>query len=349
MRRARGVFSQAMLYLITVLGESTMSSDFIWSSIRYAGIMIAGFYGVYATVTDFRGKKNGKKVLLPRGYFGIVLLIIASLLGFIADIHKDRQDAQDAWERQKRDAQIADATNKTTHDLSTALTELHASETIAHEQLQETGLALHEVKRLSRPLGPLEKFTLVWFIPPDSPLVASYLKRVHDAGQLAIHAKSGQPLFPQFNKPGERTLARLSEISEITANFIPKNKGADPYLTINGMCNQRAGSTYISKNFKTGQILLTMWCDSGLVERSPGVYSRFDLLGSTLKIELEGTLFLGSHEILPKDIGLELAYPDGTADLFRAGFRPQLSTLSDRSDDLFYVGTLSGKNGSDVR
>ncbi len=56
---------------------------------KYTGGFFAACYGIYETLTDFRvKKKDGKKVLSKKGYFGIGLLALGSVLSLSADGYK---------------------------------------------------------------------------------------------------------------------------------------------------------------------------------------------------------------------------------------------------------------------
>src|SRR5437879_3634749 len=60
--------------------------------LKYTGGFFAAFYGVYATLTDFRVKRNGKRVLSSKGYFGIGLLTLSAILGLSSDGLKDLKE-----------------------------------------------------------------------------------------------------------------------------------------------------------------------------------------------------------------------------------------------------------------
>jgi len=69
-----------------------VSSSTILMLLKYTGSILAGAYGVYATVTDFKEEKNGKKVLSKKGRWGIALLLFSILLNLSSDAYKDTQE-----------------------------------------------------------------------------------------------------------------------------------------------------------------------------------------------------------------------------------------------------------------
>jgi len=75
--------------------------DWLLVILKYAGGIIAAFYGVYATLTDFKEEENGKKVLTRKGYMGICFLVIIALLSLSTDVLKDLKENQDKDDREK--------------------------------------------------------------------------------------------------------------------------------------------------------------------------------------------------------------------------------------------------------
>jgi hypothetical protein len=87
-----------------------------WAQVtKYALGIITAFYGVYATLTDFKEEKaDGRKRLSKWGYLGICLLIITAVMSLGLDVHKDRQDVRekavkDEADRIKRKEDLAQA------------------------------------------------------------------------------------------------------------------------------------------------------------------------------------------------------------------------------------------------
>jgi hypothetical protein len=65
-------------------------------------------YGVYATVTDFKQEKNGKKVLSNKGRWGIALLLLSIIVNVSSDGYKDIQDRKAAATERQRQAKATE-------------------------------------------------------------------------------------------------------------------------------------------------------------------------------------------------------------------------------------------------
>jgi hypothetical protein len=70
--------------------------DHLLIAVKYTASLTTAVYGVYATVTDFHEQREGKRALSRKGYYGIGLLVVSSLLTFSADILKDIRDTDEA-------------------------------------------------------------------------------------------------------------------------------------------------------------------------------------------------------------------------------------------------------------
>jgi len=103
--------------------------------LKYTGSVFAALYGLYATITDFHIDKDGKKALSRKGYFGIGLLLVASVLSLSSDVFKDLseykakvlQNHKDDVARKALDDQLRAEIDKTTENtslLTRALTSL---------------------------------------------------------------------------------------------------------------------------------------------------------------------------------------------------------------------------------
>jgi hypothetical protein len=76
-------------------------SDNAYLALKLVGSLIAGAYGIYATITDFHDEKNGRKVPSRAGYLGLALLgvsILLSISGGSSKEIKDRRAARAAEE-----------------------------------------------------------------------------------------------------------------------------------------------------------------------------------------------------------------------------------------------------------
>lgn len=80
--------------------------------LKYAGSTITAVYGVYATLTDFKEEKSGKKVLSRKGYLGIALLLVSAIFSLSTSALEDYKDARDA------EARAAEEAKKRSEDLA---------------------------------------------------------------------------------------------------------------------------------------------------------------------------------------------------------------------------------------
>lgn len=71
-------------------------TDQVLTFLKYSGAILAAVYGVYATVTDFHESRGGTKRLSKKGYVGIALLIVSSLLSFSTDVLKESRERKQA-------------------------------------------------------------------------------------------------------------------------------------------------------------------------------------------------------------------------------------------------------------
>jgi hypothetical protein len=56
--------------------------------IKYYAAIVFALYGLYATLNDLRKKKHGKKILSKKGWAGIVLLVISTLLSLSGEVQR---------------------------------------------------------------------------------------------------------------------------------------------------------------------------------------------------------------------------------------------------------------------
>jgi hypothetical protein len=89
--------------------------------VKYVAALFSAIYGLYATVNDFHEDHNGQKVLSKKGYVGICLLMISSILSLSTDAWKNSREARLEQARQRK----VDENNR---NLSGSL----------HEQLEHT-------------------------------------------------------------------------------------------------------------------------------------------------------------------------------------------------------------------
>jgi len=69
-----------------------MENDYIFLCVKVTSSLIAGAYGVYATVTDFHEKRDGRQVLSRSGRIGLVVLLVSTFAGVTVDAWKELND-----------------------------------------------------------------------------------------------------------------------------------------------------------------------------------------------------------------------------------------------------------------
>ena len=104
------------------LGVPMLNLDVFLLIIKYAGAVLSGAYGVYATITDFHETKNDKKILSRKGKLGIVLLIISTILSVSADGLKDVRERREARIEEDRRERVALEQRKTRSEVTDSLT-----------------------------------------------------------------------------------------------------------------------------------------------------------------------------------------------------------------------------------
>lgn len=64
--------------------------------LKIAAATFSALYGFYATITDFRVEKHGKKALSSKGYIGLALLALATVISISSDRFKEDLDRKAA-------------------------------------------------------------------------------------------------------------------------------------------------------------------------------------------------------------------------------------------------------------
>jgi hypothetical protein len=211
--------------------------------LKYTGSVVAAAYGVYATVTDFREDRNGKKVLTKKGYYGIALFLVSILVS--SDGVKDvREHKQARAEEDRRTTAAAEQKH-----MSDALTQQLAYSTEINRQLDDartdlrrtasiTASTLSESRRATDPFAPSDGFTLTarMEIPTNQESVGPYLKRisqipldldqeadpirmVHPVYLFRKHFDSRSKYFPNSSEPSENDLAVRASFGTIVFEF----------------------------------------------------------------------------------------------------------------------------------
>ena len=225
-------------------------SEIVLLFLKYAGSIVAGAYGIYATLTDFKEEENGRKVLSAKGRWGIALFLCSLLMNVFSDGIKDYREH--VKEGKDKAGQIL-ADKETQDTAATLATQLTRTETIntqldaARHDLSKTAnttaSVLNETRRVSDPFVGTTGFRLYFdlMVPGDQLLVKSYLERItHEhwlRGELPTYplfvslssagipvygllsSTPGSPHFPDSHRPSEERLAAHINISEVVITF----------------------------------------------------------------------------------------------------------------------------------
>ena len=243
-------------------------------------------YGVYATLTDFKEERAGKRVLSRKGYIGIGLLVCSLVLSLSTDAFKDYQDHRKSQEdeesrkqfmaeQQDMGGQLRAQLNQTTtisSDLSEALKQLQGTSAKMDTNLRATSTVLSQTQRGLDPLPKIFTVTLLVIIR-DQPYAASYIARIHPAEKVKADQREPddyiQPrseLFPNRNLEDERLLAALANSMHIEILFAKQRETlanfpmeADLRLTSNCVPTPESMGNYHGEP-KLGRLhLLYLW------------------------------------------------------------------------------------------
>ncbi len=167
------------------------STDVLLTILKVSAGIIAAAYGVYATVTDFRIEKNGKKVLSAKGKWGIALFLFSIVLTMSSDEYKDYEDKIASKQRDDRETEIARLAEDTVNKLRVELQKTEAingdlSETrkTLNKTADTTASVLNETKRAAEAFNLNDRFEVTFdtFIPLDQgDLVRPYIQRTSDS------------------------------------------------------------------------------------------------------------------------------------------------------------------------
>lgn len=172
--------------------------------LKYVASIITAVYGFYATLTDFHEEREGRdgkkiKVLSKKGYRGLALLAVSSVLALSTDFAKDYREVKDKLETDKRDAQsrkqVSDQLSvqlNTTQEITKSLDDqgnklrdtlsnLERNSRTTRRILDETGRVLEPIKTLN--------FSFKLRLPSDSPEMQEYISRLDR--EIADHIKPG--------------------------------------------------------------------------------------------------------------------------------------------------------------
>jgi hypothetical protein len=202
--------------------------------LKYTGSIVAGFYGLYATLTDFKEEKNGKKVLSSKGRRGIVLLACATILSISADAAKDYNEVGE----RKRERDRRDASDILQQNMQTKLgNELDQTKTInsnlsstsakIDRNLIATSHVLSEVERAADPIPQNLRVRAIFTVAGDQPLVRPYMERIRSIVSEKIKVSRSNvyeiwpsdDLYPQPFDYGERPMRNFADRLELDVRF----------------------------------------------------------------------------------------------------------------------------------
>ena len=127
-----------------------MLNEWLLIVLKSTGSIIAATYGVYATLTDFREQKDGKRVLSRKGYLGIALLLVSAILSLSTTAIKDYKDKVDRDVRQASEAEKRKADLKRIGEIVDGLGTVKVQLGEAGQTLQATSKA---TRGISEDLG----------------------------------------------------------------------------------------------------------------------------------------------------------------------------------------------------
>jgi hypothetical protein len=169
--------------------------DYLEFALKLIGSVVAGAYGIYATVTDFHVEKNGKRILSRGGYLGIALLLVSTFLGISSDTSKQieevrekRKSDADRVELLKHEKDVSEALTTAGKNIadqvekSTKMTEsLKNTSDSIQQNLKTTASALAAARDAADPIPRDFELNVAIRINRDQPIVMPWWTRTGDA------------------------------------------------------------------------------------------------------------------------------------------------------------------------
>lgn len=115
-----------------------MNSDWWYYALKTAAMLLTGFYGIYATFSDFRVERDGRKVISRRGRIGLGLFLVSLTCSIAVDQTKDQLDARDAVRRLQREHAQDSVAQARTLEISTRLNATAIAQTKALELIDRS-------------------------------------------------------------------------------------------------------------------------------------------------------------------------------------------------------------------
>jgi hypothetical protein len=203
--------------------------------IKYSAAVLTGIYGVYATLTDFREEKKGKKVLSRKGYAGILLLAVSTVLSLSSDGIKDYRDhLQEQADQHERErvAKEQEAIHESvsaelsksleiSKNLGAALHTLDKTSEVVKNTAKVSIQSLHESQRGATPLSLRDLSASVEFsMPAENQLIFPYLSRARTIGSGYSPSYTSSDVGFPSSLDGELPLRRFLLQMELSLRFL---------------------------------------------------------------------------------------------------------------------------------
>lgn len=291
-------------------------NDALLSTLKTIGAIIAALYGVYATVTDFKVEKDGKKKLSGAGWIGLFILLIATILNLSTDFVSRQQDArQHAIESRERDKQERDValigdnlstelaqTVALNHGLAETSREIKGNVQISRKNAAISSESLAQTLRVLDPIRPTISARITLRIPRHQQAVKAFAQRIDldtldpnslKATNLIIE---GSEDWPIENDPNERTLFSFLHEMWFTVSFKTRATPPQDYnLRFSGGCEAADISKSPAENtswpslsiFPNHDLRVTCVPTLQVIGDDPDLKSYQDLLGKSAEIGFE--------------------------------------------------------------
>ncbi len=284
--------------------------------LKYAGTTFAAAYGVYATLTDFKEDKNGKKALTRKGRWGIALLLGSILVNISSDGFKDLKDRSEREFQKKRDEKavadqryISDALTKQIADTEQIYIQLEHARKELRQTEGTTSAALNAATRAADPFIPadINWFAVGYAIPNDQPLVQAYIQRIqrepysNPEGKIikpgpgtGLKFAPGSPGYPNHDLISESALAARVTVTDVFVRFTKKGVPlGGPSLTATLACGPETLISYsIPGTYnESSHGRLFLWCRGKKIyweDWAGGFRSYQDFVDATANIEARG-------------------------------------------------------------
>jgi len=233
--------------------------EILFEVVKCVASIVMAAYGLYATFTDLRVEKHGRKVLSRKGYVGVGLLIVGVVLSIGADWWKDRDEASEHRSDEQRQSKLLsqeqqalsrlDDQVQKTSDIANGLGE---QQRLSKENIRATQSVFNQTQRALEPIkGFSADFRLR--IPRDQPEVDAYVRGLNEhimrifkdgtpalntpsysVGQMGsdvpvdIRIKPGSPLLP--DRQQQPRVRQTLEVAVLELDFYREAARAEAFL-----------------------------------------------------------------------------------------------------------------------